>query len=381
MVDGIDFVALKKITNQVFNSALEKHKRTVGQGVIGKFFRRSLRSDRVTRDVKKQIDDMDDHRPYFTWWVTFCQIVIFLASVSVYGIAPIGIGVKDYYDTVTMSNLANQRIAHRERENLWLGPRQADLIHLGAKYTPCMRFDRNLDAALELDREQERNSGCCVRNDGSGCAQMTKSRCSTILSTFEKWSEDSPGPGGRVSGSVCGLDPRYCEKPSSVAPFEWDQDIIKWPICETSNIPNRSLASPDDRHMTCELVGHPCCHGIQGECMITTREHCDLIRGYYHDDKYLCAQVDCMSQICGMITFYTEGLPDQFYRLWTSLFLHGGLFHLIITVIFQWFVMRDMEKLSGALRMAIIYLGSGIGGNLASCIFLPYQVEVRITFF
>lgn len=38
--------------------------------------------------------------------------------------------------------------------------------------------------------------------------------------------------------------------------------------------------------------------------------------------------------------------------------------------------MRDMEKLAGGVRIAIIYMGAGLGGNLASAIFLPYHVEV-----
>lgn len=38
--------------------------------------------------------------------------------------------------------------------------------------------------------------------------------------------------------------------------------------------------------------------------------------------------------------------------------------------------MRDIEKLTGCIRLAIIYLGSGVAGNLASSIFLPYHVEV-----
>ena len=29
-------------------------------------------------------------RPYFTYWVTFVQIMVYLIAVSVYGIAPIG---------------------------------------------------------------------------------------------------------------------------------------------------------------------------------------------------------------------------------------------------------------------------------------------------
>ena len=40
--------------------------------------------------------------------------------------------------------------------------------------------------------------------------------------------------------------------------------------------------------------------------------------------------------------------------------------------------MRDMEKMAGWLRMAIIYIFSGIGGYLYSGILLPYQAEVII---
>ena len=38
--------------------------------------------------------------------------------------------------------------------------------------------------------------------------------------------------------------------------------------------------------------------------------------------------------------------------------------------------MRDLEKLVGAMRMSLIYLGSGMVGNLASAIFIPYRAEV-----
>lgn len=53
------------------------------------------------------------------------------------------------------------------------------------------------------------------------------------------------------------------------------------------------------------------------------------------------------------------------------------LFHLVITLGFQVLIMRDMEKLTGSIRMTIIYVGAGIAGNLASCIFVPYHVEVK----
>lgn len=80
-----------------------------------------------------------------------------------------------------------------------------------------------------------------------------------------------------------------------------------------------------------------------------------------------------------MIPFYFPDVPDQFYRLWTSLFLHAGIVQLIITVAVQYFLMRDLEKLTGSVRIGIIYIGSGMAGNLGSAIFVPYRADVRLS--
>ncbi|KAK7112224.1 inactive rhomboid protein 1-like isoform X2 [Littorina saxatilis] len=356
------------------SSVGSEDKRVIGVGIVGRFFRPSIHSAAFTKDVKEQLDDMDDHRPYFTYWATFVQLVVFIVAMAVYGAAPWGIGKSTESKLVRLSNLAREVKSYTEQENIWFGPRQMDLIHLGAKYSPCMRVDINLKYSLELDRAEEKESACCVRNDGSGCVQRVASQCGS-LSTWKKWELGNEGPGGRLSGSVCGQDPTYCIKPASAEPFEWADSIVDWPPCTDTRTPNNSVGSKLDRHMSCELLGRPCCYGIQGECMITTREHCDLVRGKFHEEKYLCSQTSCFEQICGMIPFGNKEKPDQFYRLWTSLFLHGGLVHLLVTIVFQMWIMRDTEKLIGAIRMAIIYIGSGVAGNLASCTFLPYQVE------
>ena len=86
--------------------------------------------------------------------------------------------------------------------------------------------------------------------------------------------------------------------------------------------------------------------------------------------------MSCLNDVCGMIPFYFPDIPDQFYRLWTSLFLHAGVMQLFITVLVQYFLMRDLEKLTGSLRIGIIYIGSGVAGNLASAIFVPYRADV-----
>lgn len=55
---------------------------------------------------------------------------------------------------------------------------QADLVHLGAKYSPCMRRDHNIYEAIELDKKIERETGCCIRNDRGGCVQASREDCS-----------------------------------------------------------------------------------------------------------------------------------------------------------------------------------------------------------
>lgn len=151
-------------------------------------------------------------------------------------------------------------------------------------------------------------------------------------------------------------------------------------------------------HMVCEVIGHPCCTGVYGECRITTREYCDFVSGYFHEEASLCSQVcqwlnlvlshsvtytycssqiSCLNDVCGMFPFIASEYPDQFYRLFTSLCLHAGIIHLAITVAFQHLLMSDLERLIGPLRMAILYIGSGIAGNLTSAIFVPYKAEVR----
>lgn len=373
--DGGFLSGLKRMSSEMCVGVYDNmNRRPIGIGFVGK----CLDMDYKYQDdpkTRKQLEDLaaNQHRPFFTYWVTFVQIVIYIFAVAVYGIAPIGISETRIEAEVLKQSLSIERVHYTEPDNLWIGPRQADLIHLGARYSPCMRRDSNVEYAIAEDRLKESQTACCVRNDGSGCVQSQESLCSRTLSTWLKWGvRNSTGPGGRTSGSVCGQDPRYCKNPFSLPPFEWPDDISKWPICKESL---QKSQGDEDKHMKCDIFGRPCCVGIQGQCIITTREFCDFRRGYFHEEATLCSQISCMSEICGMIPFYNPEKPNQFYRLWTSLFLHAGLFQLLISMVFQWFIMRDLEKLGGWLRIGIIYITSGIAGSLGSAIFIPYHVE------
>ncbi|XP_044252860.1 inactive rhomboid protein 1 isoform X1 [Tribolium madens] len=380
--------------SRVFSSLLDNvldnsNRRQYGMGWVGRMFGRSIRHS-VTQDDKilQQLDDMEDHRPMFTYWVTTVQILVLFISLVCYGLGPFGIDLHSRSGQVLVTSLSLQQVDYMEPANFWFGPRASDLIHLGAKFAPCMRIDDKISQQIDKIRAKERETACCIRNDDSGCVQSSQADCSLrglrptkTISKWKKWSAGEAGPGGRISGSVCGLDPKFCDAPASVHPYEWPDDITKWPICRKTNtqfsIQKRSGSRDKSaEHMVCEVIGHPCCIGIHGQCKITTKEYCDFVQGTFHEEASLCSQVSCLNDVCGMLPFYFAETPDQFYRLWTSLFLHAGVLQLAVTVLIQYFLMRDLEKLTGSLRIGIIYIGSGVAGNLASAIFVPYRADV-----
>ncbi|XP_036593757.1 inactive rhomboid protein 1 isoform X1 [Trichosurus vulpecula] len=352
-----------------------KEKRPYGLGMVGRLTNRTYRK-RIDSYVKRQIEDMDDHRPFFTYWLTFVHSLITILAVCIYGIAPVGFSQHETVDSVLRNRGVYENVKYVQQENFWIGPSSEALIHLGAKFSPCMRQDQQVHNFIQATREREKHSACCVRNDRSGCVQTSEEECSSTLAVWVKWPVHPSTPylagNKRQFGSVCHQDPRVCDEPSSEDPHEWPDDITKWPICTKNSAGNHT----NHLHMDCAITGRPCCIGTKGRCEITSREYCDFMRGYFHEEATLCSQVHCMDDVCGLLPFLNPEVPDQFYRLWLSLFLHAGILHCLVSVCFQMTILRDLEKLAGWHRISIIYLLSGITGNLASAIFLPYRAEV-----
>ncbi|XP_058013297.1 inactive rhomboid protein 1 isoform X1 [Ahaetulla prasina] len=352
-----------------------KEKRPYGLGIVGRLTNRTYRK-RIDSFVKQQIEDMDDHRPFFTYWVTFVHSLITILAVSIYGIAPVGFSQHETVDSVLKNRGIYENVKYVQQENFWIGPSSEALIHLGAKFAPCMRQDQQVHSFISTAREKEKHSACCVRNDKSGCVQTAEEECSSTLAVWVKWPSHPSTPllvgGKRKFGSVCHQDPRVCEQPASMDPHEWPDDITKWPICTNNSAGNHT----NHLHMDCVITGRPCCIGTKGRCEITSREYCTFMHGYFHEEATLCSQVHCMDDVCGLLPFLNPEVPDQVYRLWLSLFLHAGILHCLVSVCFQMTILRDLEKLAGWHRISLIYLFSGITGNLASAIFLPYRAEV-----
>ncbi|RXN15802.1 inactive rhomboid 2 [Labeo rohita] len=246
-----------RITSKVKHFAFDKQKRQYGMGVVGKWLNRHYRHS-LSSQVQKQLEDIQSHRPYFTYWITFVHIIITLLSCITYGFAPVGFAQHSTTQLVLRNKGIYESVKHVQQENFWIGP------------------------------------------------------CSETLATFMKWNKVNVD-GERSLGIVCHQDPRTCEEPASSGPHVWPDNVTEWPICTYPKTWNHT----GYKHMDCTLKGRPCCIGTK-----------------------------------------------------------GSLLHCLVSVIFQMTVLRDLEKLAGWLRISIIFIVSGITGNLASALFLPYRAEV-----
>lgn len=116
-----------------------REKRPYGLGMVGKLTNRTYRK-RIDSYVKRQIEDMDDHRystvphvyvmgsfisllssvvifisntvhtfcssrPFFTYWITFVHLLITILAVCIYGIAPVGFSQHETVDSVSPSSV------------------------------------------------------------------------------------------------------------------------------------------------------------------------------------------------------------------------------------------------------------------------------------
>ena len=127
----------------------------------------------------------------------------------------------------------------------------------------------------------------------------------------------------------------------------------------------------------CDVVLRPCCMGDYGQCALLTESICVGAQGRFHADKNDCSEVNCLDDVCGFGGVGGPGAePDQWFRFFLPVVLHGGFIHLAFNAIFILTVGMQIERSAGALRVAVIFIVAGVGANAFSGIFAPYQAQV-----
>ncbi|XP_026680920.1 uncharacterized protein LOC113468312, partial [Diaphorina citri] len=85
-------IGLNRIWDRILDRTLDNSdRRQFGMGVVGRFFGRSYKRSVLSQEpIKEQLDHIEDHRPFFTYWITTVQIIILCLSIFAYGLGPFG---------------------------------------------------------------------------------------------------------------------------------------------------------------------------------------------------------------------------------------------------------------------------------------------------
>lgn len=261
------------------------------------------------------------HPPRFTVLVTVIQGIIIILMMSLGGIDRFGLGTYVQSSTVTNFDGTTSVQNITRAKNPFYGPPVETLIAWGSTWTPCMRKET---AVLETQAQavaDEIGFGCCANPRGE-CGMMSLSTCNSNNGNFRGVNQTCSG----------------------------------FSLCSAG------------------IVLRPCCFSIQGECVLTTRDRCDAIDGRFNSDKELCGGNDCLYQQCGMgyaLNNYKQyhPHPNQFYRFFTAMFLHGGVIHFVMNAVGQYVLCSNIEFVAGFWRTALMYLISGCGGFMMSTLF------------
>ncbi|XP_032235874.1 inactive rhomboid protein 1 [Nematostella vectensis] len=283
----------------------------------------SCSTSEETIEIPSDIAHPKKHKPYFIYSVTIVNIALLIWTIVLGGIESIGASKEIHKGTFPKFGYTFNSSKFAENEtrsfysgiNFFIGPNASYFVKFGAMYSPCIRPDTAMRKRDAKQAEEEESYTCCSLNGECGMMKSCIGR--------------SIGRSTNCSGSR--------------------------PQCPRG------------------ITVRPCCMGMHGKCVILPRRQCDFLRGYWNEDKLLCSEVKCINSVCGGDD--TSG-PGQGYRLMSAVFLHLGIIHLLLNLIFQVIIGRMIEIEIGTIRTACIYLVSGLGGSLVSGVFTPLTPQV-----
>lgn len=86
--------------------------------------------------------------------------------------------------------------------------------------------------------------------------------------------------------------------------------------------------------------------------------------------------IDTLLRFGAMVNF-SPGIETELWRWFTAMFLHGGFQHLLFNCFALFVFAPPLERFLGIGRYALLYVGSGLLGNMLSALYGPdYTVSV-----
>lgn len=117
-----DLVDTSNIVENILNRD-DEPSREFGVGFTGHILNNQYDTDNyIPTDVRKQMDEMEDYRPFFSYWVTTVQTIILIITMCWYPLAPLGLQLVLRTDFIFTESLAYQQVSFYEPNNFWIGP-------------------------------------------------------------------------------------------------------------------------------------------------------------------------------------------------------------------------------------------------------------------
>jgi len=118
------------------------------------------------------------------------------------------------------------------------------------------------------------------------------------------------------------------------------------------------------------MVGMPAVIGSNGLFTDVTRLQM-LLGDFGPTFQIVPAFVPAGTQVGDVFTGIDDGAV---YRLFTSMFIHYGVLHLLLNMWALWMLGRGLEAALGPLRYLALYLLAGLGGSVAGYVFTPDDI-------
>jgi len=215
--------------------------------------------ERQSTFIRQKVDSLPTFFPFFILAITLIQSIATIVAIIVGELAPIGLlptEVSDEAASLKDPIRKAEMTVYEEPFNPWIGAPIPFLITIGAKFTPCMREDHQINARNARIREElieDGRVGCCVNGNWIGSTSI--SECAHSAGTANDTAF--------TAGGTCSSITEYAS-------------LINF---------------------------HPCCVSLTGRCQLLLEIDCQQRDGQYHPEAELCSQVSisvCASTMCSL---------------------------------------------------------------------------------